>query len=161
VTVRADEPTPWQVQRAQAERTGALPTGYTHCYHRHFSNSEIHRDGGPECTQPGTPYRVYVFDDWALDEHEKIVAAYAAAHPDKFLPEADAAAFVDLMLAVLGGEGAEFMVSGAGSGDYVQLACRKCTGWRYVTGEIPLWEMMTDAREHWEAEHRGPSDDKA
>jgi hypothetical protein len=84
-----DDPdrTPWQIDRDRAERSGALPPGWTHRYHRHFANGEIHRDDGPECTQPGTPRRVYVFDADVLDEHERIVARYAAAHPEEFLPD--------------------------------------------------------------------------
>jgi len=38
-------------------------------------------DGGPECDQPGTPRRVYVFDPDALDAHERAVARWAVEHP--------------------------------------------------------------------------------
>jgi hypothetical protein len=82
-----DYRTPWQVDRDKAERSGALPFGMSHTFHRHFANDAIHRDGGPECDQPGTPRRVYVFDPDVLDAHEMIVARYAIAHPDEFAPE--------------------------------------------------------------------------
>lgn len=79
--------TPWQRQRDAAERSGELPTGLTDRYHRHFANGAVHRDGGPECTQPGTPRRVYVFDPDALDAHELAVARYATAYPEQFAPQ--------------------------------------------------------------------------
>jgi hypothetical protein len=44
-------------------------------FHRHFANNEVHRDGGPECTQPGTPRRVFVFDLEDLWEHDDLVRA--------------------------------------------------------------------------------------
>jgi hypothetical protein len=77
--------TPWQADRDAAEQRGAWPESWGP-YHRHFASDAVHRDGGPECDQPGTPRRVYVFDPDALDEHERIVARYAAAHPEQFLP---------------------------------------------------------------------------
>jgi hypothetical protein len=67
-------PTPWQRDRDEAERAGALPPGMLHTFHRHFASDEVHRDGGPECGQPGTPRRVYVFDPEFLTEHELFVA---------------------------------------------------------------------------------------
>jgi hypothetical protein len=76
--------TPWDEDRNEAERTGALPPGFTHRYHRHFASGAVHRDGGPECDQPGTPRRVYVFDAEVLSEHELNVARYAVAHPGQF-----------------------------------------------------------------------------
>jgi len=42
-------------------------------FHRHFANDAIHRDGGPECDQPGSPRRVYVFDPDYLKEHEEAI----------------------------------------------------------------------------------------
>jgi hypothetical protein len=75
--------TPWQADRDRAKETDAWPEGWGP-FHRHFANDAIHRDGGPECDQPGTPRRVYVFDDDALDQHERIVARYAAEHPELF-----------------------------------------------------------------------------
>jgi len=62
--------TPWDNDRDEAERTGALPFGFLHRFHRHFASDVIHRDDGPECDQPGTPRRVYVFDPDVLSEHE-------------------------------------------------------------------------------------------
>jgi len=76
----ADDRTPWQIDRDRAERTGKWPESWGP-YHRHFANDAVHRDGGPECDQPGTPRRVYVFDPDALDEHEAIVARWAQAQP--------------------------------------------------------------------------------
>jgi hypothetical protein len=151
------QPTPWQAQRNEDERTGALPTGLDARYHRHFASGEVHRDGGPECTQPGTPRRVYVFDDDVLTEHEKIVARYAAAHPEQFLPEPDAAAYVDLMLSVLGGEDAEFLVFTALGENKVKLSCPVCQRWGYSVSQSPLWELMADAREHWDTAHQNPA----
>jgi hypothetical protein len=75
----SDDLTPWQADRAEAERTGNWSWGP---FHRHFANAAIHRDGGPECDQPGTPRRVYVFDDEYLHEHELAVARWAIEHPD-------------------------------------------------------------------------------
>lgn len=75
--------TPWQADRASAERTGAWQEGWGP-FHRHFANDAIHRDGGRECDQPGTPRRVYVFDDDYLREHELAVGRWAIAHPERF-----------------------------------------------------------------------------
>ncbi len=85
MTEKADEDlrTPWQIDRDKAERTGTWPKSWGP-FHRHFANDAIHRDGGPECDQPGTPRRVYVFDEDALDEHELAVARWAIEHPDRF-----------------------------------------------------------------------------
>ena len=71
-----DSPTPFQADRDRAERTGKHPESWGP-YHRHFGSDAIHRDGGPECDQPGTPRRVYVFDPDTLDAHEAIVARWA------------------------------------------------------------------------------------
>lgn len=60
--------TPWEQDRNEAERTGALPPGMPHRFHRHFASDVIHRDGGPEF----------------LSEHEVLVARYAIAHPGEF-----------------------------------------------------------------------------
>jgi hypothetical protein len=73
--------TPWQDARDEAERTGTWSWGP---FHRHFANDAIHRDGGPECDQPGTPRRVYVFDADTLDAHELAVARWAIEHPELF-----------------------------------------------------------------------------
>ena len=67
---------PFRADRDRAERTGTWPESWGP-YHRHFGSDAVHRDGGPECDQPGTPRRVYVFDPDALDEHEAAVAAWA------------------------------------------------------------------------------------
>jgi len=87
VSAEDDDRTPWQIDRDRAEQTGTLPEGWEHFHHRHFASDAIHRDGGSECDQPGTPRRVYVFDGDVLDEHERIVARYAARHPDQFMTE--------------------------------------------------------------------------
>jgi hypothetical protein len=81
-----DNRTPWQAARDNAEETGTWPEGWGpfHSHHRHFASDAIHRDGGPECDQPGTPRRVYVFDADFLDEHERLVARWAIQHPDQF-----------------------------------------------------------------------------
>lgn len=83
-----DERTPWQIDRDNAEQAGTWSKGWGP-FHRHFANDAIHRDGGPECDQPGTPRRVYVFDPEFLDAHERAVARYAVQHPGQFAaPEA-------------------------------------------------------------------------
>jgi hypothetical protein len=69
----SDSQTPFQADRDRAERTGKHPESWGP-YHRHFGSDAVHRDGGPECDQPGTPRRVYVFDPDVLDEHEAAVA---------------------------------------------------------------------------------------
>lgn len=74
--------TPWQEERDRAEETGAWPP-FWGPFHRHFCNDAVHRDGGPECDQPGTPRRVYVFDPDYLDEHERAVVRWAVEHPDE------------------------------------------------------------------------------
>ena len=75
--------TPFQIARDIAEETGTWLESWGP-FHRHFGNDAIHRDGGPECDQPGTPRRVYVFDPDYLDEHELAVARWAIANPDQF-----------------------------------------------------------------------------
>jgi hypothetical protein len=74
----ANRQTPEQAARARAERDGARPEKWGP-FHRHFASDAIHRDGGPECDQPGTPRRVYVFDPDVLAEHEAHIARRAAA----------------------------------------------------------------------------------
>ena len=81
-----DSRTPWQVDRDRAEETGAWP-GSWGPFHRHFANDAVHRDGGPECDQPGTPRRVYVFDPDALAAHEAAVAQWVRSIPAADLPE--------------------------------------------------------------------------
>lgn len=76
------EQTPWQVARDRAEQDRCWPPSWGP-FHRHFANDAIHRDGGPECDQPGTPRRVYMFDEDFLHEHELAVAAWAIDHPDE------------------------------------------------------------------------------
>jgi hypothetical protein len=71
-----DPRTPWQIDRDRAEIVGKWQEGWGP-FHRHFANDAIHRDGGPECDQPGTPRRVYMFDPEYLSEHEAIVTRYA------------------------------------------------------------------------------------
>lgn len=83
-----DHRTPWQIDRDKTEEPGKRPQESWGPFHRHFANDAVHRDGGPECDQPGTPRRVYVFDPDALEAHERAVARYAIAHPDEFTPPA-------------------------------------------------------------------------
>lgn len=72
--------------------------------------------------------------------------------------------FVDQAVAALGGEGSDFIVKGIpGSAQVpyaVGLFCRTCgsaNGDRltgvYSVGEIELWELAADAREHFEDIH--------
>ena len=71
----------------------------------HFANDAIHRDGGPECDQPGTPRRVYVFDPDYLSVHEAKVAEWAAgqltatlrARVRELYEEADADGYMDAL----------------------------------------------------------------
>jgi hypothetical protein len=77
-----DSRTPWQIDRDNAERTGVWPESWGP-FHRHFANDAVHRDGGPECDQPGTPRRVYVFDEDYLHQHETAVAQWAAGQAQK------------------------------------------------------------------------------
>jgi hypothetical protein len=44
--------------------------GWGCTFHRHFASNEIHRDGGPECSQQGSLRRVYVFDPDVLAVHD-------------------------------------------------------------------------------------------
>jgi len=74
----ADDRTPWQIDRDYAEKAGKWPEGWGP-FHRHFANDAIHRDGGPECDQPGTPRRVYVFDPDSLTAHEEAVTRWVQA----------------------------------------------------------------------------------
>jgi hypothetical protein len=95
------EPTPWQRDRNEVERSGTLPPGWLHTFHRHFASDAVHRDGGPECGQPGTPRRVYVFDPDVLDEHELLVARYAAACPEEFFPADEQSSLIRNILEAL------------------------------------------------------------
>jgi hypothetical protein len=81
-----DPRTPWQIDRDRAEQTGKWPEAWGP-FHRHFANDAVHRDGGPECDQPGTPRRVYVFDPDHLSEHEAIVARWAVGQALKSFRE--------------------------------------------------------------------------
>ncbi|CAN5422822.1 hypothetical protein BH09ACT9_BH09ACT9_00420 [soil metagenome] len=45
--------------------------GWGATFHRHFASNEIHRDGGPECTQSDSPRQVYVFDPDILVDHDR------------------------------------------------------------------------------------------
>src|ERR1700749_2023862 len=54
--------TPRDLDRERAEAAeAALPRGSWGPFHRHFAGDAVHRDGMPECDQPGTPRGVYVF----------------------------------------------------------------------------------------------------
>lgn len=68
---------------------------------------------------------------------------------------ADAGDYVEAVLELLGGEDTEFLLRGT-PGNFVQLACgyNGCT-WGYLIGEMPLWEFVADAREHWDKQHGG------
>lgn len=73
---------------------------------------------------------------------------------------ASAADYVDEASAVLGGEDADFIVKGIpGSRERpyaVGLFCQVCGPMVgvYSINEIELWELITDAREHYENKHR-------
>lgn len=67
------DPTPEELTRQETENTGAWPEKWGP-HHRHFASDAIHRDGKPECDQPGTQHRVYVFDADYLDAHERFIA---------------------------------------------------------------------------------------
>ena len=79
VTGWDDWRSPWQADRDQAEETGAWPDPEWGPHHRHFASAAIHRDGGPECDQPGTPRRVIVFDEDYLDQHERAIVRWVFA----------------------------------------------------------------------------------
>ena len=72
------ERTPEQIARSKAKEPGNWPGELGPPYHRHFANDAVHRDGGPECDQPGTPRRVYVFDPDYLSEHEAFITRRTA-----------------------------------------------------------------------------------
>ena len=99
-----DDRTPFEVDRDRVEGTGKWPEGWGP-FHRHFANDAIHRDGGPECDQPGTPRRVYVFDPDYLSAHEAKVAEWAAgqltatlrARVREIYEEADADGYMDAL----------------------------------------------------------------
>lgn len=78
--------TPFQADRERAERTWVWPKSWGP-FHRHFGSDAVHRDGSPECDQPGTPRRVFVFDGEYLDEHERYVAAWAVQRFRDLVPE--------------------------------------------------------------------------
>jgi hypothetical protein len=64
---------------------------------------------------------------------------------------------IDQALEALGGEDTEFYLDGCGGAGVehaVRLTCRyQGCEWGIFVGEMELWEFVTDAREHWEAEH--------
>ena len=72
-----------------------------------------------------------------------------------------AADYVDEATAVLGGEDSDFLVKGIpGSRERpyaVGLFCRVCGPMIgvYSISEIELWELITDAREHFVTKHAG------
>lgn len=72
----SEDRTPEEAARDKAELTGNWLPGQVP-YHRHFCSDAVHRDGGPECDQPGTPRRVYVFDPDYLSEHEAFITRRA------------------------------------------------------------------------------------
>ena len=75
--------------------------------------------------------------------------------------------YVDEATAVLGGEDSDFLVKGipgTKEAPYaIGLFCRAhdvLTG-IYSIGEMELWELITDAREHWETAHAEEAHDRA
>ena len=82
------ERTPFQAARDHAEQTGTWPERWGP-FHRHYASDAIHRDGGPECDQPGTPRRVYMYDDDTLADHERAVGRWAIRHPAQFTEPTD------------------------------------------------------------------------
>ena len=71
-----DDRTPGRSTATKPRNTGTWPESWGP-YHRHFASDAIHRDGGPECDQAGSPRRVYGFDPDALDAHEAVVTQWA------------------------------------------------------------------------------------
>lgn len=67
-------------------------------------------------------------------------------------------AWLDDILTALGGEDAGFVVKtktdGKSGSPLVLLSCNYggCP-WGVTIGEIELWELALEAREHWEAKH--------
>ena len=74
--------------------------------------------------------------------------------------------YTDAACDVLGGEGSDFMVTAEMRGlldaddlgrprPTLRLYCRVdgCR-WGYTIGEMELWELVTDARDHFEKQHR-------
>ena len=72
-----------------------------------------------------------------------------------------AADYVDEAAAALGGEDADFLIKGvkglAGVHYSIELSCRPC-GAIYSAGEMELWELVADARDHFEREHASRPD---
>lgn len=80
--------------------------------------------------------------------------------------------YVDQALAALGGDDADFMVTakidtellGAGREPRatLRLSCsvNGCK-WGYLVGQMELWELVADAREHFEKDHAPPAPVKA
>jgi hypothetical protein len=59
--------------------------------------------------------------------------------------------YVDQALDALGGEDSDFIVKVGKHG--IDLDCRVCGQGVYAVGAIELWELVADAREHWEQKH--------
>ena len=70
------------------------------------------------------------------------------------MSEPKAPDYVEVALDLLGGEDTEFTVHVDRDAAAVMLSCESngCK-WGYTIGEIPLWELACDAREHWDKEH--------
>lgn len=67
--------------------------------------------------------------------------------------------YVDQALDALGGEDADFMVAAdvVAGNVALRLSCRAggCE-WGYTIGQIEVWELVTDARAHFEDTHVPP-----
>jgi hypothetical protein len=61
--------------------------------------------------------------------------------------------YIDAALGALGGEDTEFYITVKDSHVCLQCRYRGCI-WGEFVGEMELWEFVTDARMHWEGEHR-------
>jgi hypothetical protein len=61
--------------------------------------------------------------------------------------------YAEEAMAAVGGEDAEFLVFSPPGDGRVRLSCPECA-WGYAVNEIPLWELVVDARGHWEEKHR-------
>ena len=74
----------------------------------------------------------------------------------------DASDYVDDALAVLGGEDTEFYVTATQEEDSHRPkisvnCCYSDCEWAYTIGQMPVWEIAADCREHWEKTHAAKS----
>lgn len=75
------------------------PTGgWGATFHRHFASNEVHRDGGPECTQSGSPRPVYAFDPDALAAHDREVAVKTLREAAEAMTKEKGLTFADALM---------------------------------------------------------------